>query len=823
MFADAVREVRFHPGRVVATIVAIAISVAFMVASSTFITTQQHSLGKQLALQISKADLVVTAGDPETQAKVTPAVEAVPGVARVEESIVTTGPLRSEQATVMAVLYVVPSEEFRWATVREGAWPTTDAQITLAKEAADKLGVGVGDTVTYSGDDLVVTGITNDPRSIFQQTAYVSMAWARATGLTDQSSGQWLVKAEPGTDLDALVPRLVAATSALGAEVKTAETYANEQLDELTEQTNVMKLMLGGFAAVALVVGMIIIANTFTILLAQRRRQIGLLRAVGASGSQVRRKFLAEAILLGAIGSALGVVLGVLVAAIGTWFVGTLSLGMTIPWLEVGAEFIVGVVITVLAAIVPMLRSTRVAPLEALQPVQTVEAARASSRVRMVICGVLVVAGAGLALVSQFTDSWPLVWALGGAMLLTLGVLGGAPLYVPSLVKAFGRVVGLTGPTARLATTNAVRNPGRASATATALMLAVGLIVTLQVGTATIEKTVLAKIDERYPVDISLAATLDWSDPNPSTTDPLVLPADVIAQGEKLSGVTASAVLEGTTATDVNKMMWNLSALTPEAAAAAPTAPTSIPDGTIYIGRTDDSSLKSGGEIDLWGDKGKATLTIVHTTLVEGQAALVSPATLADLTAEPVNNLMWLKLADRGDMASAFLDLQTIMEKYMTTVSVGGGALMAYMIERVLGILLLITTALLGVAVLIALVGVSNTLGLSVIERTRESALLRAMGMQKGSLRLMLLVEAMLLALTGVIVGVVFGAFFGWLGISAVLRQADLAESTKIRFAIDPWLTLALLAVAAVAAALASVLPGRRAANAAPVEALAEE
>mgnify|MGYP001198635788 FL=1 len=148
---------------------------------------------------------------------------------------------------------------------------------------------------------------------------------------------------------------------------------------------------------------------------------------------------------------------------------------------------------------------------------------------------------------------------------------------------------------------------------------------------------------------------------------------------------------------------------------------------------------------------------------------------------------------------------------------------MAYMIERVLGILLLITTALLGVAVLIALVGVSNTLGLSVIERTRESALLRAMGMQKGSLRLMLLVEAMLLALTGVIVGVVFGAFFGWLGISAVLRQADLAESTKIRFAIDPWLTLALLAVVAVAAALASVLPGRRAANAAPVEALAEE
>ncbi|HSN42805.1 MAG TPA: FtsX-like permease family protein, partial [Propionibacteriaceae bacterium] len=592
----------------------------------------------------------------------------------------------------------------------------------------------------------------------------------------------------------------------------------------LTRDFDVMKNMLLAFSAVAALVGMIIIANTFTILLAQRRRQIGLLRAVGASGSQVRRKFLAEAILLGVLGSAGGVGLGVIVAIIGSWFVGTLTLGIAIPWLEVVGEFFVGVLITVLAAIVPVLRSTRVSPLEALQPVQTTEAARASSRVRMIICGLLIAVGTALAVVSQFTDSWPLAWALGGAMLLTLGVLGGAPLYVPTLLKIFGRVVGLTGPTARLAATNAVRNPGRASATATALMLAVGLIVTLQVGTATVEKTVLAKIDEHYPVDISLAAIEDWRQPTtPDLDKPLALPEAVITQARAISGVQSSAVLQGTRVTDKNGMWWSVSALTPESLAAAPTAPTGIPTGTILIGAMDDPALKDGGKLTVEAPLGEVTLTIKKTNLVESTAALVSPDTLATLTDQPVDNLMWIKLADRGDMASAFLDLEPIMTENMTTVSTSGGALMAYIIERVLNILLLITSALLGVAVSIALIGVSNTLGLSVIERTRESALLRAMGMQKSSLRLMLLVEALLLALTGVIVGVVAGAFFGWLGISAVLRQADLADNTTLRFDVNPWLTLAMIAIAAVAAALASILPGRRAANAAPVEALAEE
>ena len=150
---------------------------------------------------------------------------------------------------------------------------------------------------------------------------------------------------------------------------------------------------------------------------------------------------------------------------------------------------------------------------------------------------------------------------------------------------------------------------------------------------------------------------------------------------------------------------------------------------------------------------------------------------------------------------------------------VSGSIAMAANIEQVLGILLAITTALLGVAVLIALIGVSNTLGLSVLERSRESALLRALGLQARSLRSMLTVEALQVTLVGVLVGVVAGTFFGWLAVTSLSGTMRLHG---VRFAVEVPQTLGMLALAVVAAGLASVLPGRRAASASPTEALAE-
>jgi len=152
-----------------------------------------------------------------------------------------------------------------------------------------------------------------------------------------------------------------------------------------------------------------------------------------------------------------------------------------------------------------------------------------------------------------------------------------------------------------------------------------------------------------------------------------------------------------------------------------------------------------------------------------------------------------------------------------------GGAMMAGILEQILNVVMIVMSALLGVAVVIALVGVGNTLALSVLERQRESALLRALGMQRGGLRAMLLIEAMLISLVGVVIGIIAGAFFGWLGISSALRMFGTEEVPELHYTVDLGWTALILGVCITAAALASILPGRRAANATPTEALAAD
>ena len=244
--------------------------------------------------------------------------------------------------------------------------------------------------------------------------------------------------------------------------------------------------------------------------------------------------------------------------------------------------------------------------------------------------------------------------------------------------------------------------------------------------------------------------------------------------------------------------------------------PASVPDGVAYV-----QGFEEGQKLTLTGVDG--TQVIVTAKVfndVPFGMLMVSDPTMQKLVKEPGVMGYWIKVKDRGEMAGMQSELTPLLIN--TPVSLGGGALLAGLITTVLDIMLLVVSALLGVAVVIALVGVANTLGLSVIERTRESALLRALGMKRSALRLMLLIEAILLALVGTLVGLVGGAFFAWLGIQGVFRTVGV-PTDQLKFAVNPWQTLILLGVAVLCAGLASILPGRRAASASPTEALAAE
>lgn len=842
MFADAVRQLRFHPGRFVATLLAIAISVGFMAAVSIFMATQTSALGKMLALPTSRADVVVTANSTTgTADQLKSAITGVPGVDAVERSRSVSLGLSKGTESAFVEAHVLPSERFRWARLASGAWPYGPLEIAVSQQVADTLKAKVGDSLEAGPMQLRIVGISADAPTLFIQTAYVSpMFGMDADSATSSPAGSWLVALKPGTDAAASVSAIDRAVQPYrgakdtypGAKepitVGTASDTQHEATLSITRDFDVMKYLLLAFSGIAALVGMIIIANTFTILLAQRRRQIGLLRAVGASGRQVRGRFLAEAVLLGFVGSVVGLALGTVAGWIGASVTKASFFGLVLPWSDLAIEVGIGVLVTMLAAMLPALRATRVLPLEALQPVATSEQVRKASVVRAVITGLLIVAGVGLAAVSQLVEVdsgnpslvGPLLLAVAGAMLLTIGVLGAAPLYIPALLRGLGVLIGRNA-TARLAADNAVRNPSRAAATATALMLATGLIVTLQVGTATAEKTMLTEIEKTFPIDLTVTASLYSPDPGddpnggPTASSSGRLSASVLDKVKLLPNIKASAVLSGGAA-KLNDEPVMVVALTPDVASVSSTIG-SVADGVVLLNGGD---RKDGDRVTLAGASGPITLTVKKVSWVAYNQAVVSQANLTKLVATPAPQAVWLKLADASQIGSTMKAAQTL-QSGGEFVDIGGSAPQSYMIQEVLRILLLITTALLGAAVLIALIGVGNTLGLSVIERARESALLRALGMQKASLRTMLLVEAVLLALAGVLVGVAAGCFFGWLGIASIVRQS--AMDTPLQFAVDLPLTLGMLVVAFAAAALASVLPGRRAANATPTEALAAD
>lgn len=839
MIRQALRELRLHPGRFFSVITAIVLSVGFLALTQAFVQTEVRAAALRDASGATKADVVVrgtpsaTVGErPEarTDAQVKAAYDDITAAIGKNASVTAVEQLASTylqvtdsagDAHALQITVVPAHEEFRWNTPVVGRVPQTVDEIAIPRDLAERMHVGVGSTVSVDSPGgtgvlpLKVSGLLAN-KTFFVGDGMVSQAFAARYQLAAYST-TWIVKtAAPAHQVSAqlrvsLAPLLTPDSNPDGSAAplaSTLEEYRAARLRSMAGDADIAANMLSVFGSIALLVGAIIIATTFSILIAQRRRQVGLLRAVGASRGQVFRRFLGEALVIGTIGSALGIALGIGISVLASTLVtGSAVFGVDVPWGRTALIFLAGVTTTVVAALFPMRQSLRVKPLEALRPVLTERERRRGHIAIGVTCSALVLLGLAVALLAVRDGSARGIGlAVLAGTLVTIGVLGSATLYVPLLLTAFGSLVSMLGPTARLAALNSRRNPGRAGSTAVALMLAVGLIVTLQVGQASIKSTANRELDARYPIDV-MATT--YSNQSKQFT-----PADV-AQAKTLQHVAHAALVRSLETSDAMLQPWELSS---EVAAALPPG-ISVPDGEIYLSADVLSVLgKEGAKIDVTV-AGKP-----HSLVARGNPAggrgLVSPATFARLGGTPRATGMILKLSDPSKALDVDKKLKqqlrpTHGEEFVTE----GGALFKALLAQVLDILLLVVLALLGVATLIALMGVGNTLGLSVLERTRESALLRALGLQASGLRWMLLVEALLLSLVGAVVGVVFGVFFGWLGTTTVVHAADWGEAV-----LDiSWPTvLGVIALALLAGVLGSVLPGRRAAKASPVEALAD-
>lgn len=807
MLTHALREVRQQPSRLVAVCLAIAISVGFIVSCLSFVSTETHAIGAQVTANTSRGDVVVE--DHDMVPGLPTLISKVPGVDTVAPVHDQSSRFSSPSGAGELTLNSLPDDpRLRWAELTTGAWPTNADQIAVGRQTAEEYDLQPGSTISVPSLQaegggkpitLTVVGVVDLSRSLFagiSDSAFLSPQFFQRH---EVRAFQYVVLGDGGSP-EGLADRMA---MALGdrVSVQTTTAYAEQQVESMTNGAQAFRNLLLVFAAIALLVGMIIIANTFAILVAQRRRQIGLLRSVGASTRQVRRGILLEAALIGLIGSALGAALGIGISALATAVTGSLAGGLQVPIGPIVVASVVGVVATVLAAILPSGRAARVAPLEALRPVPDLITARHSSRLRLAVALTFVLAGAAGVAAAMIMSGNNVIAAIAGSFLLTIGVLLSAPSFLPHLLRLIGRAAGVAGPTGRLAAANTVRNPARAASTCIALMLGVGLIVTLQVGAGSVKSSMMAGLDEEFPVDVMVLSSGE-------------LPEDVAAGVRAIEGIRATTTVRAATlpvaggSTEVDSI--RVEGLAPDADTVVAAGLSHLNDRTVLAHpfTLEMLGVSPGDQLILGRGGNTEPFTVVASDIPGSGAIVVTAAALGGLAPAAPAGGIWAS-ADRAHAGEIVADLNKIVAAHQD-LSLAGSVQQSAGLTELLDTLLGVATALLAVAVAIALIGVGNTLGLSVLERTRESALLRALGLQRAQLRLMLAVEAVLLALVGALVGIAAGVLFGLIGTAALVRE--MGRDTMI-VQVSLGQTAAVVAIAVIAGAAASVLPGRRAAK----------
>ncbi|GAB3164831.1 FtsX-like permease family protein [Myceligenerans halotolerans] len=837
-------QMRRSTGRLAAAAVAIMISTAFVVVALLAGDVATRTTYDMVAAKYADGDLVVTTSGTAWRDDLE-AVRAADGVTAARALLPAQVQLGNGDDRAYAPAVVAPSDQrLLPLDLTEGAWPTTHGQIALSGDLAERLGLSVGDTVEtgpwkitapQGGDEheatgLRVVGLADDPYGAYAQSG-------GAVVLDPGDAGAWFAEQWPGGDPLEIVAVLepatlhdgepaagirdtlaTAAASPGDVTVKSVRELAEELAAEKTGGENLVFLVLVlTFAAVALVVAGLVIANTFQVLVVQRTRTLALLRCIGAGRGQLYRSMLLEAAVLGVLASLGGVVAGAALAQLTLLLAPGLDVGVPLPaTIEitpavVAAPLLTGTTVTVLAALAPARSATRVAPLEALQPSGVPRFHRGAGRARVALT--VLATGAGFALLG--TGAWlgtqdgattGLAVGVAGGTTAFIGVVLGAVLWSTPLTALLGRLTDKLGATARLAGANTRRNPRRTAATSSALLIGVTLVVMMSTGAASARSVADTSLAERYPVDLQVY---------PTGTELPERTADHVAA---LPPVDRAIEVRNTSATVDGEDFYLRGAEPADLRALVndPAAIDGLSPGTILL--TDPQTtlldVTEGDTVEVTGPGDTTPLTVTVTSN-EHLAGLVTRADLDTIDPDAARQI-WASVDPDADPIDALSQTQESLATQDVLVVGPVAARAGY--ERMVDVVLGLVLGLLAVAIAIAIVGVANTLSLSVVERTRENAMLRAIGMSTRQLRGTLAVEGVLVAGVGAVAGIVLGLVFGWAGsVTALSVMGD------VTFTI-PWTQLiAVLAVALVAGLIASVLPARRAVRTSPVEALAAE
>lgn len=849
-------NLRAHARRYLATGLAVMISTAFIMAFLALGNGMNASLTGQTRAEFAGAAAVLTPAESSTAssdaasesdsqpvdlADLAPRVEKVEGIAAVVPTTSAFLSLTHEGARAMRMVSLLRPVPFSTPIPSRGVLPRANDEILLDASAAKELGVDVGDEVeaapafSESGAPvaLSISGIV-DTGSLGRGTAVMTGDGLARAGTGSTFTTSLLVAgasdAPSSAEQKALVAKLAAALGAnAGVDITTADAAREAAQKEMGAGSSTITAVLLIFPVISVIVAMIVVSSTFRVLMTQRRRELALLRAVGATGSQIRSLVLREALLVGAASSALGAVLGALLGALLLAVLKVLrpfeALAAAASPLLIGSAFLVGLVMTLVSGIRPALAMGRLSAIEALSNADA-ETAPGRSHRRLVavslVVALLACAGMGVGLVQRGTTTGFLVAFLSGAVCLIAMMIAGLGI-VPALAGAWGRLG--RGSLARLARGNALRNPGRTASTGVAIAIGVALIAMMSVGAGSVKATLETEVYSRYPFDLAVSSSG-------------AIDEDGLARIRSVEGVEAAVPVRGAPGTlsatgdDADETGAGSAGSTSGPAAGAGSSEAgaimlqgipdlssvvhspvdAVDDSTVRVGK---GAAKDGAPVEVCAADGScATLTARVDEDIDPGRAEVSAAALERISPKAPIILVPVKI-DEDEGATA---VQTRLLSLDSAYSVSGPAIERATYSKMIDTVLSVVIAMLAVSVLVALVGVTNTLGLSVAERTRETGLLRALGMTRRSIRSMLAIEAAIIALAGASLGLVLGIAFGVVGAYAL--PLELAR-TVIEI---PWGVLGLVVAGSVGAALvASWWPGRRAARTSPVEALATE